>query len=104
MPGTSVPIEGLGNLIGFQSDACDTNGFLVLTADDGAKHVQSLRYDPDTEKLLAFFIPVPNGFVVPKMLHVAEKADTSTASPHETEVLAAHCRIAMSHLTFWDGF
>jgi hypothetical protein len=104
MPGTSVPIEGLGNLIGFQIDACDTNGFLVLTADDGAKHVQSLRYDPDTEKLLAFFIPVPNGFVVPKMLHVAEKADTSTASPHETEVLAAHCRIAMSHLTFWDGF
>ena len=102
-PGKSVPIGGLGNLIGFQIDACDTNGFLVLTADDGTQHVQSLRYDPDMEKLLAFFIPVPNGFVAPSMLHVVEEADASTASPHETEASCPHCRIAISHLTFWDG-
>ncbi|WP_146591378.1 hypothetical protein [Puniceibacterium confluentis] len=102
-PGSSVPVEGLGTLIGFQIDACDSNGYLVLSGED-QPHVQSLRYTADPDRMLAFFIPVANGFRASKVLHVAEQAETSVASPHETAVGGTPCRIAMSSLTFWDGY
>ena len=101
-PGEVISFGPVGELIGMQIDSCATFCFFEAISSSGTT-MHSVRYSPNLEKLLVFFIPFPHAAWVEE-LRIHELADHYTSSPHE-EVLGdvPESRLSISHVVFWKG-